>query len=173
MKPTPPKPASPLGRRIGALETRKLHAQHDQKKGVWYGLGMFGMIGWSVAVPVLVGTAAARGVDGPLVAWRAVAAGIVALALQVATNYANDYSDGIRGTDADRVGPVRLVGGGLATPLLVKYAAFTCFGLACLAGLALIPLIAFNVLQILVIAIVVGVAALKVGEKAAKTGEVC
>lgn len=57
MKPAPPKPASPLGQRIGALETRKLHAQHDQKKGVWYGLGMFGMIGWSVAVPVLVGTA--------------------------------------------------------------------------------------------------------------------
>lgn len=57
MKPAPPKSASPLGRRIGALETRKLHAQHDQKKGVWYGLGMFGMIGWSVAVPVLVGTA--------------------------------------------------------------------------------------------------------------------
>ena len=72
-------------------------------------------------VPVAVGTACAVGeVPGGLIWWRAAAAMVVALALQVATNYANDYSDGIRGTDADdkRVGPVRLVGQGLAAPVL-------------------------------------------------------
>jgi 1,4-dihydroxy-2-naphthoate octaprenyltransferase len=70
----------------------------------------------------------------------AVLALIVALALQVGVNYANDYSDGIRGTDAERVGPVRLVGQGLAEPGNVKIAAFAAFGLAALAGLALVGL---------------------------------
>ena len=77
----------------------------------------------AAAVPVAVGTACAVGqVDGGLIWWRAVAAMVVALALQVATNYANDYSDGIRGTDTDdmRVGPVRLVGQGLASSSAVK-----------------------------------------------------
>ncbi len=94
----------------------------------------------AAVVPVLVGTAAARGVDGPLVAWRAVAAGVVALALQVATNYANDYSDGIRGTDdpGARVGPVRLVGWGLKSPGAVKRAALAAFGVAGIVGLALV-----------------------------------
>lgn len=93
----------------------------------------------AAVVPVLVGTAAARGVDGPLIAWRAVAAAVVALALQVATNYANDYSDGVRGTDdpGARVGPVRLVGWGIAEPMAVKRAAMLCFAVAGLAGLAL------------------------------------
>jgi 1,4-dihydroxy-2-naphthoate octaprenyltransferase len=61
----------------------------------------------------------------------------VSLALQVAVNYANDYSDGIRGTDADRVGPMRLVGSGAATPRAVKRAAFLAFAVAGVAGLAL------------------------------------
>ena len=77
----------------------------------------------AAVVPVAVGTACAVGeVPGGLIWWRAAAAMVVALALQVATNYANDYSDGIRGTDADdkRVGPVRLVGQGLAKPSSVK-----------------------------------------------------
>jgi 1,4-dihydroxy-2-naphthoate octaprenyltransferase len=89
-------------------------------------------------VPVLVGTACAAG-RANIVAWRMVAAMIVAVALQVATNYANDYSDGVRGTDASgrRVGPVRLVGSGLARPDEVKRAAFLAFGVAGLAGLAL------------------------------------
>lgn len=93
----------------------------------------------AAVVPVLVGTAAARGVDGPLLAWRAVAAGIVAIALQVATNFANDYSDGIRGTDdpGARVGPVRLVGWGIVEPKAVKKAAFACFGVAGVFGFAL------------------------------------
>ncbi|MCU1354324.1 MAG: 1,4-dihydroxy-2-naphthoateoctaprenyltransferase [Acidimicrobiales bacterium] len=94
----------------------------------------------AAVVPVAVGTACAIGrVPGGLIWWRAAAAMVVALALQVATNYANDYSDGIRGTDADdkRVGPVRLVGQGLAAPRSVKLAAFAAFGVAGLAGGAL------------------------------------
>src|SRR6195952_4332790 len=75
--------------------------------------------------PVAVGTACAVGrVPWGLIWWRAGAAMVVALALQVGTNYANDYSDGIRGTDNEtRVGPVRLVGSGLASPTAVKRAA--------------------------------------------------
>lgn len=66
---------------------------------------------------------------------------VVSLALQVGVNFANDYSDGIRGTDdADRVGPMRLVGSGAAAPATVKRAAFGCFGLAAVAGLVLIAL---------------------------------
>jgi 1,4-dihydroxy-2-naphthoate polyprenyltransferase len=92
----------------------------------------------AAVVPVLVGTACATGrVD--IIAWRAVAAGLVALALQVGTNYANDYSDGVRGTDSGerRVGPVRLVGSGLRSPGAVKRAALVAFGVAAVAGLAL------------------------------------
>ena len=90
-------------------------------------------------VPVAVGTAAAVGrVPGGLIWWRAGAALVVALAIQVATNYANDYSDGIRGTDSEaRGGPMRLVGSGAASPGAVKRAAFLAFGVAAVAGLAL------------------------------------
>ena len=70
----------------------------------------------------------------------AVLALVVSLALQVGVNYANDYSDGIRGADTERVGPLRLVGSGLAPPPLVKRAAFLSFGIAGLAGLALVIL---------------------------------
>ena len=86
--------------------------------------------------PVLAGTGAALYADG-FVWWKALLALVVALALQVGVNYANDYSDGIRGTDADRVGPMRLVGSGTATPAAVKRAAFLAFGLAAVAGLVL------------------------------------
>jgi 1,4-dihydroxy-2-naphthoate octaprenyltransferase len=88
------------------------------------------------AVPVVVGTAVAAA-EGHVIWWRAVAALLVALALQIGTNYANDYSDGIRGTDDVRVGPVRLVAAGLASPSSVKRAAVTAFGVAAVAGLAL------------------------------------
>jgi 1,4-dihydroxy-2-naphthoate octaprenyltransferase len=86
--------------------------------------------------PVLVGSGAAAAVDGfrPL---RAVLALLVALALQVGVNYANDYSDGIRGTDEVRVGPLRLVGSGVAEASRVKAAAFASFGVAAVAGLVL------------------------------------
>ena len=86
--------------------------------------------------PVLAGTGVAAYADGD-VWWKALLALVVALALQVAVNYANDYSDGIRGTDADRVGPMRLVGSGAATAAAVKRAAFLAFGLAAVAGLVL------------------------------------
>jgi 1,4-dihydroxy-2-naphthoate octaprenyltransferase len=86
--------------------------------------------------PVLVGTGAAAGLDG-FRAGPAVLALVVALALQVAVNYANDYSDGTRGTDADRVGPMRLVGSGAAAPQQVLLAACLAFAVAAAAGLAL------------------------------------
>jgi 1,4-dihydroxy-2-naphthoate octaprenyltransferase len=75
--------------------------------------------------------------DWQSVWWKALLALVVALALQVAVNYANDYSDGIRGTDADRVGPLRLVGSGAAPAAAVKRAAFLAFGVAAVAGLVL------------------------------------
>ncbi len=68
---------------------------------------------------------------------RAAGALVVSLAIQVGTNYANDYSDGIRGTDADRVGPPRLVASGLASPRRVRAAALASFAVACLAGIVL------------------------------------
>ena len=84
--------------------------------------------------PVLVGTAFA-GYNTTVL--HTLLALIVALALQVGVNYANDYSDGIKGTDADRVGPMRLVGSGAATPGSVKKAAFISFAIAAIAGLIL------------------------------------
>ncbi|MDO5533263.1 MAG: 1,4-dihydroxy-2-naphthoate polyprenyltransferase [Propionibacteriaceae bacterium] len=93
----------------------------------------------AAVAPVLVGTAVAWHA-GSADAVRAVLAGVVALALQLGVNFANDYSDGIRGTDADRVGPLRLVGSGSASPAAVKAAAFGCFALAGVAGLALVVL---------------------------------
>src|SRR5690242_4101043 len=86
--------------------------------------------------PVLAGTGVAAYADD-LVWWKALLALVVALALQVGVNYANDYSDGVRGTDADRVGPMRLVGSGAASPSAVKAAAFLSFGVAAVAGLVL------------------------------------
>jgi 1,4-dihydroxy-2-naphthoate octaprenyltransferase len=75
--------------------------------------------------------------QGHVVWWRAVAALVVALAMQVGTNYANDYSDGVRGTDDDRVGPVRLVASKLKPAPAVKRAAFLSFGVAGVVGVAL------------------------------------
>jgi 1,4-dihydroxy-2-naphthoate octaprenyltransferase len=90
----------------------------------------------AAVAPVLAGTGVAAHLDGA-VWWKALLALLVSLALQVGVNYANDYSDGIRGTDADRVGPMRLVGSGVAAAPTVKRAAFLAFGVACLAGLVL------------------------------------
>ena len=87
--------------------------------------------------PVIAGTGLAVFEQGA--SWvAAVLALVVSLALQVGVNYANDYSDGIRGTDTARVGPLRLVGSGLASPPLVKRAAFVSFGIAVSAGLGLV-----------------------------------
>jgi 1,4-dihydroxy-2-naphthoate octaprenyltransferase len=105
-------------------------------------------------VPVLVGAAAARPVATP---WgRLVLCAVVALSLQVGANYANDYADGIRGTDARRVGPLRLVASGLATPRAVRTASLVAFGIAAVAGLWLASLTSWWLLA-------VGVAALAAG----------
>ena len=90
----------------------------------------------AAVAPVLVGTAVAGG-GGSVWAWRAVAALVVALALQVAVNYANDYQDGVRGTDTVRVGPTRLVATGLASARAVRRAALVSMAVAAAAGLAL------------------------------------
>jgi 1,4-dihydroxy-2-naphthoate octaprenyltransferase len=90
----------------------------------------------AAVVPVALGAAAAVGEHHP-VWWRALLALVVSLALQVGVNYANDYSDGVRGTDEVRVGPTRLVAGGLASAKAVKGAAFMAFGVAAVAGLVL------------------------------------
>jgi len=90
----------------------------------------------AAVVPVAVGAACAGGTDGAAW-WRVIPALVVSLALQVGVNYANDYSDGIRGTDEVRVGPLRLVGSGAAPPSRVKQAAFLAFGAAGAAGLLL------------------------------------
>jgi 1,4-dihydroxy-2-naphthoate polyprenyltransferase len=93
----------------------------------------------AAVAPVAVGTGVAAAESGAV--WgRAGLALVVALALQVGVNYANDYSDGIRGTDDDRTGPARLVGSGAAPPAHVRGAALACFGLAALAGLVLAAL---------------------------------
>ena len=89
--------------------------------------------------PVAAGTGVAAAEDG-LVAGRALLALAVALCLQIGVNYANDYSDGIRGTDDARVGPVRLVGQGLAAPAAVKRAALGSLALAAVLGLLLVVL---------------------------------
>ena len=85
---------------------------------------------------MLVGAALALGTAHP-VWWRIALALVVSLSLQVGVNYANDYSDGVKGTDAIRVGPVRLVGSGLVAPKLVKRAAVLSFGFAAVCGLVL------------------------------------
>jgi 1,4-dihydroxy-2-naphthoate octaprenyltransferase len=90
----------------------------------------------AAVAPVLAGTGVAAFVDASQWAKALLALG-VALALQVAVNYANDYSDGVRGTDADRVGPMRLVGSGAATAAAVRRAALLSFAAAAVFGLVL------------------------------------
>jgi 1,4-dihydroxy-2-naphthoate octaprenyltransferase len=87
-------------------------------------------------VPVLVGAACANSADAPIW-WRIGLTAIVSLALQIGVNYANDYSDGVKGTDNVRVGPLRLVGSGVASAASVKRGAFLMFLVAAVAGSAL------------------------------------
>lgn len=101
----------------------------------------------AAVTPVAAGTAVAVA-EGDPVWWRAGLALIVALALQVGTNYANDYSDGVRGADAVRVGPVRLVASGLATPRAVLRAALACFAVAAVAGSVLVAVTTWWLLAI-------------------------
>ena len=108
--------------------------------------------------PVAAGTGAAYAMERANTS-HAVLALLVALSLQVGVNYANDYSDGIRGTDEVRVGPVRLVGQKLAPAKNVKFAAFAAFGFAALCGLALVALV--NQFWLLLIGVLAIVAAWK------------
>ncbi|MDQ1617523.1 MAG: 1,4-dihydroxy-2-naphthoate polyprenyltransferase [Actinomycetota bacterium] len=103
--------------------------------------------------PVAAGTGAAAAVDG-FVLWKALVALLVALALQVGVNYANDYSDGVRGTDTDRLGPMRLVGSGAAAPTSVRNAALLCFAVAAAAGFVLAATTSWWLLLVGVAAIV-------------------
>ncbi len=142
--PTPPVPPGPVARWVLGARPRTLPA---------------------AVVPVLVGTAtAACGYAGDagfvsrsmahtplhpgLLWWRAGGALIVALAIQVGTNFANDYSDGVRGTDDVRVGPVRLVASGLASPSRVKGAALLSFAVAGVVGLGLAAVTSWWVLAV-------------------------
>jgi 1,4-dihydroxy-2-naphthoate octaprenyltransferase len=90
----------------------------------------------AAVAPVLVGTSLASEIK--LI--NAALALVVALALQIAVNFANDYSDGVRGTDTNRVGPTRLVASELATPASVKIASLLSFLVAAIAG----TLLSFN-----------------------------
>lgn len=90
----------------------------------------------NAVAPVLAGTGAAAWLDSA-VWWKALLALLVSLALIVGVNYANDYSDGIRGTDDVRSGPLRLVGSRLASPRAVLTAAVMSLAVAAVAGLAL------------------------------------
>lgn len=114
--------------------------------------------------PVVVGTAAAAGMNGAdmnageslfkgLILWRFIAALVVSIALQIGVNYANDYSDGVRGTDDDRTGPQRLVASGLKPAKQVKAAAFISFGVAAIAGLTLAAVTTWWLLLVGVLAI--------------------
>lgn len=89
------------------------------------------------AAPVILGSATASLVDRFDI-WLGVGALLVALFLQIGVNYANDYSDGVRGTDDQRVGPLRLTASGLVRPKAVKFAAFITFGIAGVIGLAMV-----------------------------------
>ena len=125
---------------VAARQIDRNEVRHDQKTTVhavnrWI-LGARPRTLPAAVVPVAIGAGAAVGGPSP-VWWRVGPALVVSLALQVGVNYANDYSDGVRGTDDARVGPPRLVAGGLARPAQVKAAALASFAVAGLAGLSL------------------------------------
>ena len=105
----------------------------------------------AAVAPVLVATALA-GDQSRLI--PALLALLVSLSLQVGVNYANDYSDGIRGTDENRVGPLRITAAGLASPSTVKLAAFIAFGIGAAAGLALAAMTTWWLIAVGLIAII-------------------
>ena len=103
----------------------------------WVGAARLRTLPLSIT-PVLIGTGAATLVDDDLHGVIALACLVVAFALQIGVNYANDYSDGVRGTDDVRVGPARLTGAGKARPKTVLIVALSFFGVAALVGLAVV-----------------------------------
>ena len=135
-----PDPLESVDELVAARQVDRNEVRHGQKATVtavnrWI-LGARPRTLPAALVPVAIGAGAAVGGPSP-VWWRVGPALVVSLALQIGVNYANDYSDGVRGTDDVRVGPPRLVAGGLAKPGHVKRAALLAFGVAAAAGLAL------------------------------------
>jgi 1,4-dihydroxy-2-naphthoate octaprenyltransferase len=124
----------------------------SSRLGIWVAGARPRTLGVSAA-PVVVGTACGQLIADSVIWWRAIAALIVALALQVGVNYGNDYSDGVRGTDAERRGPLRITASGLAPPARVKAAAMAAFLVAALAGLALAIAVDWRLLAVGVLAI--------------------
>ena len=103
----------------------------------------------AAVVPVAVGATAAMGTAGETPWWRAAVALVVAIALQIGVNFANDYSDGVRGTDGgSRTGPLRLVGSGLVAPSRVKRAAVLAFASAGAAGAMLAAVAGWELLVV-------------------------
>lgn len=143
------------GSRSPAVESRAPGAPRLTTAAEWIAGARPRTLGAAVA-PVVVGTAAASTV-GPVVAWRAGAALVVALSLQVGVNYANDYSDGVRGTDAERRGPMRLTASGRAAPARVKAAAGLAFGVAGVFGAALALAVDLRLLAVGVAAVLAAV----------------
>lgn len=109
----------------------------------------------AAVVPIVVGAAVCIGLSSAHW-WRSLLALAVSLLLQIGVNFANDYSDGVRGTDEVRVGPARLVASGRATPSAVKRAAFLSFGLAALLGLTLAFMTSLFVLPVGLAALLAG-----------------
>ncbi|KHK98055.1 1,4-dihydroxy-2-naphthoate prenyltransferase [Microbacterium mangrovi] len=121
----------------GSKKARRRPAATPATAGDWISAARLRTLPLAVT-PVLIGTGAAHVID-PATHWlRALACLAVAVFLQIGVNFANDYSDGIRGTDDVRVGPARLTGGGKAKPRTVLVVALSFFALAGLAGLALV-----------------------------------
>jgi 1,4-dihydroxy-2-naphthoate octaprenyltransferase len=121
----------PGGRPPTAAKVRKATA------GDWVAGARLRTLPLSIA-PVALGTAAAHTAIAPWAWWRIALALAVAVCLQIGVNYANDYSDGIRGTDKFRLGPSRLAGSGAAKPRTVLTVALVFFGLAAVAGAILV-----------------------------------
>ena len=122
---------SPAGKPPAAAKVRKATA------GDWIAGARLRTLPLSIA-PVILGTAAAHTAIAPWAWWRIALALAVSVGLQIGVNYANDYSDGVRGTDRFRLGPSRLAGSGAARPRTVITVAFVFFGLAAIAGAILV-----------------------------------
>lgn len=126
------KSGRPGGRPPGAPKVRKATA------GDWIAGARLRTLPLAIS-PVLLGTATAYVIGDGDVHWvRALLCLAVAVGLQIGVNYANDYSDGVRGTDAVRVGPARLTGSGAARPRTVLTVALVFFALSAIAGILVV-----------------------------------
>ena len=125
------KSGKPGGRPPTAAKIRKATA------GDWIAGARLRTLPLSIA-PVILGTAAAHTTIAPWAWWRIALALAVSVCLQIGVNYANDYSDGVRGTDKFRLGPSRLTGSGAAKPRTVLTVALVFFGLSAVAGAILV-----------------------------------